>query len=81
MKKDRLFEIRTIVIDKWNTPNLLVLMDLETYNEALTTYKEHLQDDFFNMGFVAGQDPYPTEEELADMDADRTENDSQKDNS
>lgn len=78
MKKERLFEIRTIVIDKWNKPNLLVLMDLETYNEALATYKEHLQDDFYNMGFEAGQNPYPTEEELANMDADRTSDNPQE---
>lgn len=67
---EREFEIRTYVLNKYNQMRLLVTMDLETYNEALTNYIEHLQDDYFNNGFAAAQDPYPTVEELADMDAD-----------
>lgn len=71
-----MFELRTVSIDKYNQVNLVVVLDLETYNDALANYKEHLEDDYFNMGFVAGQDPYPSEEELADMDHDRTSDDS-----
>lgn len=75
-KRNRMFELRTVSIDKYNQVNLVVVMDLETYNDALENYKEHLEDDYFNMGFVAGQDPYPSEEELADMDSYRTSDDS-----
>lgn len=70
MKRIREFEVRTIMINKFNEVEVVAIMDLETYNEALTNYIEHIKDDSFNMGFEAGQTPYPTEEELANMDAD-----------
>lgn len=75
IKSMREFEIRTIVYDRFDRPRMLVYMDLETYNEALACYMDHMRNDCFNDGFRVGNN-YPSEEEIADMDADRTENDS-----
>ena len=73
----REFQVKAIKTDcRDGKPIMMVCMDLETYNEALESFLDHLADESFNSGFEAGQNPYPTEEEIADMDNDRTSDDS-----